>query len=247
MRITIVSYIFLCTLLGPALAQDAPKPLDPKKALTDYSFPLNAGGEPYRFQVELDKASAITGVAVFRHDDSIPFQTLPACKGDLKMELNEYDDEWQLLKHQDLNFDGFEDVQLLQYFVPHLGKSIFCIYTWNPREASFHPAPEIPDMDPVANAWNKTITVHEDLFGGVFIDSTYRWNGVELILANGRVSGSSRPDCGFTEYCSRLINGKMRATASRPFGCENGPESALICPSTLPVTTKKKSVPQRKK
>jgi hypothetical protein len=43
------------------------------------------------------------------------------------MELTEYDDERELLKHQDLNFDGFEDVQLLQYYVPHLGKSIFCI------------------------------------------------------------------------------------------------------------------------
>jgi len=85
--------------------------------------------------------------------------------------------------------------------------------------------------------------VHEDFFGGVFINSTYRWNGpkVELIEENGTVSGSANPDCGFTEYCSRLIDGQMRATASRASGCSNGPTTPLVCSPTappLPVTRK---------
>lgn len=40
------------------------------------------------------------------------------------MELTEKNGERELLKHQGLNLDGFEDVQLLQYYLPHLGKSI---------------------------------------------------------------------------------------------------------------------------
>jgi hypothetical protein len=153
------------------------------------------------------------------------------------MELNEYDDERELLKHQDLNFDGFGDVQLLQYYVQHLGKSIYCIYTWSPQDGRFRHAPEIPDTDPVADPENKTITVHEDFFGGVFTDSIYRLsNGkAQLVVANGRVSGSSRADCGFTEYCSRMINGKMVTTVSRPSSCDHNEPAAVVCPSIIPI------------
>jgi hypothetical protein len=79
------------------------------------------------------------------------------------------------LKHADLNFDGFEDVQLLQYFHPHLATSVFCIYLWDHSAGRFRYAPEIPAINPLPHPENKTITVHQDLFGGVFSDSTYRW------------------------------------------------------------------------
>lgn len=71
----------------------------------------------------------------------------------------------------------------------------------------FGPRQRFPNMDPVANPENRTITVHEGLFGGVFINSTYRWNcvTVKLVVENGRFSGRDRPDCGFTDYCSKAI------------------------------------------
>lgn len=238
-HVLVVVVVVASSTCGMSLAQERLKPLDSSKAKTNYSFPLKAGSVPFHFMVQLDGTSTITGVQVFRPGDSAPFQTLPACKAadGLTMELNEYDDERELLKHQDLNFDGFEDIQLLQYYVPHLGKSIYCIYTWNPREGSFRHAPEIPDMDPIAHPENKTITVHNDLFGGVFIDSTYRLsNGKsQLVVENGRVSGSSRADCGFTDYCSRLINGKMVTTVSRPSACEHDEPAAVVCPSIIPT------------
>jgi hypothetical protein len=224
-----------------SVAQDRRKPLDPSKAKASYSFPLHAGSAPFHFTVLLDGTSTVTGVQVFRPGESVPFQTIPACKvaGDLTMELNDYDDELELLVHQDLNFDGFEDIQLLQYFVPHLAKSIYCVYIWSPQEGRFRHAPEIPDTNPIANPANKTITVHEDYFGGVFIDRTYRLsNGKpELVVENGRVSGSSRADCGFTDYCSRLINGKMVTTARRPSTCEHDEPTAVVCPSIIPSLT----------
>lgn len=233
-------------------AQEQVKPLDPSKAKTSYSFPLQAGSMPYHFEVQLDRTSTIIGVQVFRPEESSTFQTLPACKrkDGLTMELTDDDEGRELVKRQDLNFDGFEDLQLLRYYVPHLGKSLFCIYVWNPRDGLFRDAPEIPDMDPVAHPGNKTITVHEDLFGGVFNDRINRWSGptVQLVVENGRLYGSKRPDCGFTDYCSRLINGKMVTTAERPSTCENNEPPPLVCPSIIPANTPaKQSSPQRKK
>ena len=252
-RIGLLECFLVAALFGKeSAAQERIKPLEPGKAKTSYSFPIHGASTPFRFDVQLDTASTITGVQVFRPGDSSPFQTLPACKrkDDLTMVLTEYDDDRELLKHQDLNFDGFEDVQLLQYYVPHLGKSLFCIYVWNPQDERFAYSAEIPDMDPVAHPQNQTITVHEDWFGGVFSDRTYRWSGatVKLVVENGRLYGSERPDCGFTEYCSRLINGKMVTSAERPSGCENNEPPMLVCPSTIPnIPPTKQSSPQRKK
>src|SRR5262249_51328657 len=116
-------------------------------------------------------------------------------------------------------------------------KAIYCIYAWNPKGGAFRHASEIPDTDPVAHPENKTITVHEDFFGGVFIDRTYRLiNGrAQLVVENARVSGSNCADCGFTDYCSWLINGKMVTTVLRPFGCEHDEPTAVVCPSIVPV------------
>jgi len=159
------------------------------------------------------------------------------------MQLDEYDDQRDLLKHADLNFDGFEDVELLQYYAPHLDKSLYCIYTWSEQGGRFRYAPEIPRVDPIPDQVHKTITVHEDWQGGVYSDSTYRWIGtkLELIEKNGRVSGSENPQCGFTDYCSKLVKGNMVTTAERPFGCAEGSRVQLVCPSNVaerPVTKK---------
>lgn len=95
--------VLLCLVLTAGVrAQDKLKPLDPNKAKTSYSFPVHSGAPAWRFQVELDPTSAITGVSVFRQGDSKPFQTLPACQGG-SMDLNEYDSERELLRHADLN------------------------------------------------------------------------------------------------------------------------------------------------
>jgi hypothetical protein len=223
-------------------AQQPVKPLDPAKAKTRYSFPLRSGEEPLRLEVQVNQSSTVTGVEVFRFGQSEPFQVLPACKrkDDLTMQLTEYDAERELLKHQDLNFDGYQDVELLQYYVPHLGKSLFCIYAWDAREDRFTAAPEIPDTDPVAHPETKTISVHEDFFGGVFTDSIYKWSGSKLVLTleSGRLYGSDRPGCGFTDFCRQVINGQLVDTASRPSGCGDTPDKQLICPAVSSRTNR---------
>jgi hypothetical protein len=228
--------------LTSAAAQEKPKSLDPSKARTNYSFPVRPDRPPFRFQVQLDKSMTITGVSVVRQGASTPFQFLPSCDKNLTMELNEYDDKLELLKHADLNFDGFEDVQLMQYFHPHLATSVFCIYLWDDSAGRFRYAPEIPSINPLPHPESKTITVHQDFQGGPYIDITYRWNGtkVESIEENGRSYGSQNPECGFTDYCSRLINGEITITAERPAGCTDKPDVPLGCSPEAPGLHKKK-------
>jgi hypothetical protein len=217
--------------VGNIASQDAPKPLDPAKAHTSYSFAIRTGAEPFRFQVQVDKTGGVTGVSIFRAKSSIPFQILPACKVWPEWGLTEYDQQLDLLKHADLNFDGFEDLQLLQYYHPHLGKSGYCIYTWDRRVGRFRYAPEIPALDPVVHRENRTITVHEDFQGVPYRDSTYRWIGgkVELIEEDGRVEGSETDGCHSTDYCSRLIKGEMVITAEQPVQCDGRQDVRLEC------------------
>jgi len=239
MRRVLIAIAIAASAWRAPVGQERPKPLGPSRAKTDYSFPLKTGSAPFHFTIQLDSSSTVTGFLVFRPGELSAFQTVPACKvaDGLTMELNEYDEERELLVHQDLNFDGFEDVELLQYFVPHLATSIYCVYTWSAQEGRFRYAPEIPNTNPIANPANKTITMHQDYFGGVFIDRTYRLsNGKpQLVVENGRVSGSSRADCGFTDYCSRLVNRKMVTTVQIPSTCDHDEPAALVCPSIVPT------------
>jgi hypothetical protein len=241
-RATILSAIIALSVTALALtAQDKVKQLDPAKARVNYSFPVQPGAPPFRFHVELDFTSTITGVSVFRPGDAAAYQVLPTCPGSLKMELTEEDATRDLLKHADLNFDTFEDLELLQYHDPHVAKSVYCIYTWDPHRKRFRPAPDIPDTDPVPHPETKTVTVHEDWFGGAYADRTYRWFGSKIVLTDesGSLAGSESAGCAFTDYCSKLIKGKMVEVATRPYACPGAPQPHLDC-AQLPDQSKKK-------
>ncbi len=60
---------------------------------------------------------------------------------------DEVTDGWQqyeidmLINHADLKFDGFEDLELLQNYIPHLDKKLYCIYLWENKAG---PAIAIP-------------------------------------------------------------------------------------------------------
>jgi hypothetical protein len=223
-----------------------------------YLFAVQPGGKPFRFKVELDQASAVTSVSVFRDGNSGPFQTLPACKDAITENLTEYDEKLELLEHADLNFDGFEDAQLLQFYNPHLGTKLYCIYVWDKGSRRFRYAPEIPAVNPVPHPEDKTITVHQDWQGGPYADSTYRWTGAkfELIEQHGRWYGSDDPRCGFTDHCEKLVSGKMITTLRRPATCsDNRPDPPLVCPTAAtrpaqnaptrnPCNSKKKLMPR---
>lgn len=231
-------------------AQDGLKLLDRAKAHTDYSFPIRTGGEPFRFHVELDETMTVTGVSVFRGSESRPFQTLPMCKG-ISEQLNEYDSELALLDHADLNFDGFEDVELLQFFHPHLGTKVFCIFTWDNKSARFQYAPAVPNPNPVAHPENKTITVHQDWMGGAYADTIYHWTGGKYAITESSGRGYAIDDpnkCHFVDHCEKLIRGKLVTTLMRPVMCgEDDDIPALECPASARKAGRNVPKPRRGK
>lgn len=147
------------------------------------------------------------------------------------MTLYEGDEQLALVGHADFNFDGFEDLKVLQYVNDHLGKSLFCVYLWDNRAGQFREERQLfgtSEPDPK----NKTIVTHDEYFGGPYIDETYVWRGPKLLLiaTKGLLSGSSKPDCGFTSFCSRLVNGKMRRI-EKPTVCREGSIEEVSCPA----------------
>ena len=203
--------------------QEGPKPLDPNDPRLTFSFPIHPGGKPLRFKVKLDMTGNITGVAVSREGESRQFQSLQVCKNvDL---LEPVSDDWggydisNLLKHADLNFDGFEDLELLDYAIPHLDKKIYCIYLWDSKTGRFRYSKDLSDqsVNLEVHQKSKTITAHDSWEGGLWHDSTYRWNGDMLeLIEESRLLGNANKQkdskCGFTFSCSRLIKGKMVIT-----------------------------------
>jgi len=220
----ILPSFLLCVVCSLATAQDSSH--DPNDPRLTSSFPIKAGGPVFRFKVGLNKAGRVTGISVFHAEDSAPFQTLPRCALiDIPEPVSE---EWeaygtsQLLTHADLNFDGFEDLELLTYDIPHLDKKMYCIYLWDNKAGRFRYSNAISELavNPVPNSASKTILMHEDWQGGLWTESTYRWNGAkpELIEQNslsgdGSLQGNQK--CGFIFTCSRLVDGTMIITLEK--------------------------------
>lgn len=235
-------------LCSVALASSEPlsaqlkKRLDPKSAVTDYTFSIRPGMD-VSVHVTLDATSTIIGTSISHSGEHVPFQEFLPCNKALPMQLYEGDEDLALVAHADLNFDGYEDLKVLQYFNDHLGKSLFCVYLWDDRTGRFREEPTLSGLGNfTADPKSKTISAHEDYFGGVYKDSTWAWRGPKLVLISesGLVSGSENPDCGFTFYCNRLVNGKMRELINKPTVCGNQSGEQLVCPESVPLPSSRK-------
>lgn len=216
---------FALILSSTAAHPQLKKPLDPKFAHTHYSFSIHDGAPPLTFLVQMDESSTVTGVQVFQPSSATPFQTLPACSKSLSLQLFEGDEQLALVEHSDFNFDGYEDVKILQYVNDHLGKKLFCVYLWDGASGRFRYEPQLFLADPVPHPDTKTITSHAEYFGGEHIDSTFRWEGAKLVLVSesGLIRGP-RPECGFVEYSRKLITGKMQTVAENYTDCDEKPD-----------------------
>jgi len=232
---------FLSDFYGQAVAQNAGIPLGRNDSRITSTFSVHPGWRDFRFAVQLDKAGKVAGVSVFREGDSSPFQTLPTCAGPGLLEpVTEgwtNDDLSKLIKHDDLNFDGFEDLELLQYFNRHSDKKLYCIYLWNDRTGRFLYSKDLTDiaMNVEAHPETKTLTVQDDWQGGAFEDSTYRWKAGKLQLIEqhglyGDWSTQSKGKCGFEFRCGRLRNGEMVTTLIKPVCTVDEMQDLPNCP-----------------
>lgn len=235
-----LSVVLLCAPWG-ACAQDQPKPIDPNDPRLTFSFAIRPGGKPFRFKVNLDKTAAIAGVSVYRGAETRAFQTLPVCDkfpdtvndGWLDAQLS------LLIAHADLNFDGYQDIELLYTYIPHLDKKIYCVFLWDAKAERFVYSKDLTDIaaNLEAHPENKTLTTREDWMGGAWEASTYRWNvgKLELIEQSGLYGDWSTKlpgeKCNFAYNCSRLINGKMVTTLGKDVCTPEEIENLPDCPS----------------
>lgn len=241
-RMAIFLSILISVTTRSNLAQTPEKPPDPNDPGLTFTFPIHPGDSPLRFLLELNKAGYVTGISVFAPDQSSPLQTLASCGvGDETYAAFGKQTEDPLLKHADLNFDGFEDLELLYDFVPHLGKSLYCIYLWDPKLGRFKYSSEITKVGTNIEAHpdNQTLATHEDWMFGPWQDSTYRWRAGKLVLVeqvsllgSWSVPVGGQKGCGFTYTCSRLIRGKMVDTLKKPICRPEEMDDLPECPAT---------------
>jgi hypothetical protein len=225
------------------------KPLDSKSAKTEYSFAVRAGRPPLAIRAQIGENGKVGGALVFREGDPTAFQTLSSCQPDLVMELFQGDEDMVLVGHADFNFDGYEDLKLLQFYHPHLGKSIFCVYLWDEKAGRFRYEPQIPSPDPIPHPENKTITTHNEYFGGTHSDSVYVWiAGKVTEIATWGLSNEGdtlgRSKCPWTTYCDKRINGKMRTVTLKETGCDDTAPEEVTCTPQLRVVNAVKPRPK---
>ena len=215
------------------------QPLDSKTAKTDYTFPVHTRRPPLTIRVEIGSAGKIGDALVFQEGDRTPIQRLASCRPELAMELYQGDENTVLVQHADFNFDGYEDLKLLQFYHPHLGKSIFCVYLWDEKAAHFRYEPQIPMPDPIPHPENRTITTHNEYMGGTHSDSVYVWIAgkvTEIATWGPANEGSTtrRPGCPWVAYCYKRINGKMQTVTLKITGCnDTAPEEVVCTPPPL--------------
>ncbi len=157
----------------------------------------------------------------------------------------------ELLKHADLNFDGFEDSNFLAFYSPHLDKSLYCVYLWDGKTSQFRFSKEISDVaeNIAPHPENKTISMRDDWQGGLWEESTYRWNNgkLELIEQESLVLGGSEQadkGCRLLSTCRRLVEGEMVTTLEIPVCTPEEMDDLPQCPAA--TTTQKLKAPTAK-
>lgn len=224
-------------------AQKPPEsPSSANFASLTFSFAVRAGEAPLRFQLELDAKGYVTGIAVFDAGKSTPRQTLASCGGtDETVDDLIHDTDDPLLKHADLNFDGYEDIELMYMYVPHLGKRLDCMYMWDSKAERFVYSKMLTEIgvNLQAHPEDHTLTTHEDWMFGPWQDSTYRWiEGKPVLVEQVSLLGSwgqTDNPCGFTYTCSRRIVGKIVDTLTRKICKPEEMDDLPDCPREAPV------------
>jgi hypothetical protein len=213
---------------NPAVTQQNPPAAASTEPDVTFSFPVQPGGEPFRFESVIDKDRYVTGISIFYPGETASRQTLSTCGGKDETLDELYQaivETGPLLKHADLNFDGFEDLKLLYYYIPHLGKRLDCIYVWDKKTQRYIYSIALTkiatNLEP--DPESKTLTTREDWMFGPWEESTYRWIGGKPVLVEqtSLLGGWGQPNkpCGFDFSCSRRIHGKMTTTLAKPI-CE---------------------------
>lgn len=239
---SLLLHLLAAGLCAAAAAQTGAPQANPSSLGLVSQFPVRAGGPAFRFVLALDKDGNVSSVTVTPPGKGKRRQTLATCGegtdtyDDLTRNLP---DGSAILHHADLNFDGFEDLELTYIYIPHLGKRLDCIYLWEPKTERFAYSKELSEvatnLEP--HPETKTLTTREDWQGGLWEETTYRWKNqkLELIEQNnllGDWRNSTAAECGFIYTCNRLIKGKLTTTLEKPICKPEEMDDLPRCPAT---------------
>ena len=248
----------MCTTaigVGQTNTQETPPvPLPSNDPRLNFSFAVSENQKPLKFHVELDAEGRIREVTVFRQDALEPLQRLDLCSTETEPVRKDTDDYAisRFIAHQDLNFDGNEDLKLLIDWVPHLDKWIYCDYLWNPRAERFEYSKEVSDIDSslTVDAKQHTLTATANYLGDDSIISTYHWkNGRLEEIAEDSVT--ENPDAKEGDPCQQIhtyserIKNRMVDTTRECVCFGSGPCPDAPPPPRPPARHKKKSVAKK--
>jgi len=232
----IVSWVLVSIMSTAGIARARQRRLADRQAVqTEYSFSVRPGGPSLVVRAQIGADGKIGAASVFHKGDQQPFQTFSSCMPDLAMELYEGEEGTQLVEHADFNFDGYEDLAILQYLHPHLGKSFFCVYLWDDKVGRFRYEPQIPMPDPMPDPTIQTITTHDFYQGGAVMVGVYVWSAGKVIqiaeseLLNLVGTPQADPSCPWETTCAVRINGEMREIASKVTGCAGAEPERVEC------------------
>ena len=143
---------------------------------------------------------------------------------------------------------------MLQNYIPHLDKKLYCIYLWDNKAGRYSYSKELSNdigANLEAHHENKTLTTREDWFGGPWQYNVYHWRNdkLELIEQNsllGDWSMQKDGKCGWEYSCSRLVNGKMVTILEKPVCTPEEMSNLPECPaaSTSPASKEPVKAPQ---
>lgn len=221
--IAVLTFVIAPSPIGAQ--QDEPKPLKPNDPRLDFSFAVSPDAQPFRFHVDLDRKGTIKGVSAYRRGETTPFQTLSSC-GSFPDQI---DTQWGwgdftvLIAHADFNFDGYQDLELMQNYIPHLDTKVYCIFLWDNHAHLFRYSKELSEqgvnLEP--DPKSKTLHARQDWMGGRREDRTYRWTGGYLELIEVQGEDPNGPDavshgkaCDEI-YCMQRIGGKLVTTTDK--------------------------------
>ena len=251
-RWTFVSASLMGILLVGLLRaqQDEPKPLKPNDPRLNFSFAVSPDAQPFRFHVDLDRKGTIEGVSAYRRGETTPFQTLSSC-GSFPDQI---DTQWGwgdftvLIAHADFNFDGYQDLELMQNYIPHLDTKVYCIFLWDNHAHLFRYSKELSDqgvnLEP--DPKSKTLHARQDWMGGRGEDRTYRWTGEHLELIEVQGEDPNGPDAASPGkacdeiYCMQRIGGKVVTTLDK---CVKDGKPRPECPAAPSQIAPQSSTP----
>lgn len=166
------------------------------------SFHVHLVGDP--------KFNVITKMEIFRDGKKEPFQTLP-------VEMDESPYRGDFFKTEDMNFDGYKDIQILNSWGA-TGNTSWSYWLFDPAKQEFVYNDELSQLDGPYPIENKKLIGTWSNGGAaacIYDYRIYRWEGNKLVLIREAEQDLIEGTSLFHKVVRSLQNGKMEVVIDR--------------------------------